>query len=196
MIHNQFRNSPDSLFMTKPNSPQGNVQRQEQLPLQAQAQLESFKRFNESNFVRLTRHLHRQVTVNMNKRLEACGYDDIATRHLSIFDHLDFGGTNIVTLASRANITKQAMGKLVKEAATSGYISVTSDQKDCRSLIVNFTDKGLNFIKNVQRETNKAREVILKNADVSQDEVITTVETLSRILGYFNNTQVQKELFL
>ena len=162
-----------------------------------QEQVESFKKFNQHNMVHLTRHLHRQVTVNMNKRLEACGYKDVATRHLSVFDHLDFDGTNIVTLANRANITKQAMGKLVREVSTAGYVMTQPDKSDSRSVIVKFSDKGLHFLRNVQKETNKAREVVLKSAAVSQDEVMTTIETLTRILGFFDNTPLlQNELFL
>ena len=162
-----------------------------------QEQVESFKKFNQHNMIHLTRHLHRQVTVNMNKRLEACGYKDVATRHLSVFDHLDFDGTNIVTLANRANITKQAMGKLVREVSTAGYVITQPDKSDSRSVIVKFSDKGLHFLHNVQKETNKAREVVLKSAAVSQDEVMTTIETLTRILGFFDNTpSLQNELFL
>ena len=119
-----------------------------------QEQVESFKKFNQHNMIHLTRHLHRQVTVNMNKRLEACGYKDVATRHLSVFDHLDFDGTNIVTLANRANITKQAMGKLVREVSTAGYVMTQPDKSDSRSVIVQFSDKGLHFLHNVQKETN------------------------------------------
>ena len=162
-----------------------------------QEQVESFKKFNQHNMIHLTRHLHRQVTVNMNKRLEACGYKDVATRHLSVFDHLDFDGTNIVTLANRANITKQAMGKLVREVSTAGYVITQPDKSDSRSVIVKFSDKGLHFLHNVQKETNKAREVVLKSAAVSHDEVMTTIETLTRILGFFDKTpSLQNELFL
>ena len=154
-----------------------------------QEQVDVFKKFNEQNFVRLTRNLYRQVTVNINKRLEICGYNDIAARHLSVFDHLDFEGTNIVTLANRANISKQAMSKLVKEASAAGYVSTRINETDSRILMVNFTDKGLLFLKRLQTEINKAREVILKTAFVSHDEVSTTISTLSKILGYFDNTE-------
>ncbi len=184
MIHSKIKDSHNGSFSSQSKA------------LQVQELVESFKTFNESNFVRLTRHLHRQVTNNMNKRLEACGYDDISTRHLSIFDNLDFGGTNIVTLANRANITKQAMGKLVKEATASGYIATTPDKTDFRSTIVDFTEKGLIFVKNVQRETTKAHDFIAKTAFVPQNDIMTTIETMSRILNYFDNSHVQKELSL
>ena len=151
-----------------------------------QEQIDGFKKFNEQNFVRLTRHLYRQVTVNINKRFEACGYTDIAARHLSVFDHLDYEGTNIVTLAQRANISKQAMSKLVKEASTAGYVVALTDTTDSRILNVKFTDKGLVFLKKLQTEINKAREVILKTAFVSPEEISTTLSTLSKILGYFD----------
>lgn len=163
---------------------------------EVQAQIEGFKKFNRQNLVHLTRHLHRQITLNMNKRLEACGYCDISVRHFSVFDHLDFEGTNIVTLAQRANMTKQAMGKLVKEANISGYVATNTDQMDSRSIIVSFTDKGLHFVRNVQKETSKEREIIIKNAYLSQDDVIKTMSTLSKISDYFDNVLVAQELIL
>lgn len=163
--------------------------------LTVQEQIDSFRKFNEHNFVHLTRHLYRQVTVNMNKRFETCGYNDISTRHLSIFDNLECEGTNIVTLAQRAKITKQAMGKLVREASSSGYIKTHSDPSDSRSTIVQFTDKGLRFLKNMQRETDKAHAIISKTIYLSPDELMTTFSTLSRILDYFDKAEVQKELF-
>jgi DNA-binding MarR family transcriptional regulator len=163
--------------------------------LKVKEQVESFKNFNEHNFVRLIRHVHRQVTVNMNKRLEACGYDDISARHFSVFDHLDFEGTNIVTLAQRANITKQAMGKLVKEASLAGYVETNTDPIDSRSLIVQFTEKGLHLLKNVQNEMNKACEIILKAIFLSTDDMKITMSTLSRISAYFDSAHFQHDLF-
>ena len=94
---------------------------------EVQVQIDGFKKFNKQNFVHLTRHLHRQLTLNMNKQLDAWGYTDISVRHFSVFDHLDPEGTNIVTLSNRANMTKQAMGKLVKEAHLAGYVDTNTD---------------------------------------------------------------------
>ena len=67
--------------------------------LNSNEQVAHFRKFNEQNIVRLTRQMYRQITFNLNKRLEICGYNDIAARHLSVFDNLDSEGTNIVTLA-------------------------------------------------------------------------------------------------
>ena len=193
--------SSDRLFSSAKNNNMGSSSAAVNNPTmnasKVEEQVENFKKFNQHNMVHLTRHLHRQVTVNMNKRLESCGYTDVATRHLSVFDNLDSEGTNIVTLAHRANITKQAMGKLVKEVSIAGYVMTQPDKTDSRSIIVKFTEKGLHFLRNVQKETNKAREIVLKNASISQDEVMTTIETLTRILAFFDNApSVQNELFL
>lgn len=151
-------------------------------------QIERFKKFNEKNLVRLTRQLYRQVTNNINTRLENCGYKDLSARHLSVFDHIDFEGTNIVTLANRAGISKQAMSKLVRETNVAGYVSVETDQNDSRILNVNFNEKGLKFLNILQSEINKVREVILETEYVSKEDVTTTISTLSKILNYFEVT--------
>lgn len=157
-----------------------------------QEQIERFKKFNERNFVRLTRQLYRQVTNNINTRLETCGYKDISARHLTVFDHLDPQGTNIVTLANRAGISKQAMSKLVRETNIAGYVSVETDKNDSRISNVNFNEKGLVFLTVLQSEINKVREVILETEYVSQADVSTTISTLSKILNYF---QVTEDIF-
>jgi DNA-binding MarR family transcriptional regulator len=156
--------------------------------LENQEQIERFQRFNERNFVRLTRQLYRQVTNNINTRLEACGYDDLSARHLSVFDHLDSGGTNIVTLAGRAGISKQAMSKLVREANIAGYVSVETDKNDSRISNVNFSEKGLGFLTILQTEINKVREVILETEHVTKEDLTSTISTLSKLLNYFEVT--------
>ena len=156
--------------------------------LENQAQIEGFQRFNERNFVRLTRQLYRQVTNNINARLETCGFSDLSARHLSVFDHLDSGGTNIVTLAGRAGISKQAMSKLVRETHSAGYVSVETDKNDSRISNVSFNEKGLGFLTILQTEINKVREVILETEFVSKEDMSSTISTLSKILNYFEVT--------
>jgi DNA-binding MarR family transcriptional regulator len=151
----------------------------------SEEQVAQFKKFNEHNLVRLVRETYRQVTSNVNKRLEECGFGDLSARHLSIFDHLDYEGTNIVTLANRAGISKQAMSKLVKEVTVTGYISVKTDVRDSRIVVVSFTEKGMKFLTALRTEINKAREAILKTDAVTMDEVSVTTNTLSKLLTYF-----------
>jgi DNA-binding MarR family transcriptional regulator len=151
----------------------------------SEEQIALFKKFNEQNLVRLVRETYRQVTNNVNKRLEECGFGDLSARHLSIFDHLDYEGTNIVTLANRAGISKQAMSKLVKEVTAASYISVKTDVKDSRIVVVSFTEKGMKFLTTLRNEINNAREAILKTDAVSIEDVTTTTTTLSRLLTYF-----------
>jgi DNA-binding MarR family transcriptional regulator len=151
-------------------------------------QIERFQAFNERSFVRLTRQLYRQVTNNINARLLVCGYHDLSARHLSVFDHLDATGTNIVTLAGRAGMSKQAMSKLVREANIAGYVSVETDKNDSRISNVNFSEKGLGFLHVLQTEINKVREVILETEFVSKEDLSSTISTLSKILNYFEVT--------
>jgi DNA-binding MarR family transcriptional regulator len=153
--------------------------------LENKVQIERFQKFNERNFVRLTRQIYRQVTNNINTRLESCGFSDLSARHLSVFDHLDAHGTNIVTLASRAGISKQAMSKLVRETSQAGYVSVETDKNDSRISNVSFNEKGLGFLEILQTEINKAREVILENESVTKEDMSSTISTLSKILTYF-----------
>ena len=138
--------------------------------------------------MRLTRQIYRQVTNNINTRLESCGFSDLSARHLTVFDHLDAHGTNIVTLASRAGISKQAMSKLVRETSVAGYVSVETDKNDSRISNVNFNEKGLGFLNILQSEINKTREVILEAEYVTKEDMSSTISTLSKLLNYFEAT--------
>ncbi len=154
-----------------------------------ESQIETFQRFNENNFVRLTRQLYRQVTTKINARLETCGYNDLSARHLSVFDHLDAEGTNIVTLANRAGMTKQAMSKLVRETSQAGYVTIEIDKRDFRVCLVRFNEKGLKFLQVLQSEINKIRGVITTTDYVSHDDLNATMATLSKLLNYFEKTE-------
>ena len=74
---------------------------------------------------------------------------DIRPAHVPVFAGLEPGGTRISTLASRAGVTRQAMGAMVREVEALGYIKSGADPQDARATLVRLTDTGIEFCRTV-----------------------------------------------
>lgn len=75
--------------------------------------------------------------------LRSRNYHDISPAHSKALRHLDFTVSRITEMAERAGMTKQGMGRLVRDLAKKGYLGLTVDPSDRRAQIVSFTDRGL-----------------------------------------------------
>lgn len=63
--------------------------------------------------------------------------------HSAVFAHIDIrGGTRLTTLATRANITPQAMGELVDDLERLGYVVRQPDPADRRAKRIVLTHRG------------------------------------------------------
>jgi Transcriptional regulators len=63
--------------------------------------------------------------------------------HSAVFAHIDVeGGTRLTTLATRANITPQAIGELVDDLERLGYVVRQPDPADRRAKRIVLTDRG------------------------------------------------------
>ena len=69
----------------------------------------------------------------------------------SVIIHLDIEGSRLTDLADRAGMTKQAMGKLVDELESVGYVYRVADPEDGRAKIVCFAKTGLELLKDSER---------------------------------------------
>lgn len=67
----------------------------------------------------------------------------LTAAHIQITRHLDVAGERLTTLAQRAGISKQAMGKLVDQCEAWDLVQRSSDPHDARARRVAFTRTGL-----------------------------------------------------
>lgn len=70
------------------------------------------------------------------------GHPGIRPPHSAMTRSMDLDGTRITTLAERAGVTKQAMGKVVRAMEEMGYVRITSDPADGRAKLVSYTRRG------------------------------------------------------
>jgi DNA-binding MarR family transcriptional regulator len=73
------------------------------------------------------------------------GHPDLRVGHLPLFGNIDADGTRITVLAERAGVTRQMMGRLVRELEELGYVSAVPDPADRRAVIVSLTERGWTF---------------------------------------------------
>jgi DNA-binding MarR family transcriptional regulator len=75
-------------------------------------------------------------------RLAAAGFPDIRPAHGCVFGTIGDGGDRLTALAERAHMTKQAVGEMVSELESLGYVERVPDPTDGRAKIVKLTERG------------------------------------------------------
>jgi DNA-binding MarR family transcriptional regulator len=75
----------------------------------------------------------------------------LGASHIQMTRHLPLAGCSLTELASRAGITKQAMGKLVDQCAAWDLVQRQPDARDARALRVVFTASGRLWLEAYQR---------------------------------------------
>jgi DNA-binding MarR family transcriptional regulator len=90
----------------------------------------------------IAQQLQRAFEAECFARLAAAGFTGLRVRHSILLDALGPQGSRITTLAAELGMTKQAMGELIDDLESGGYLERTSDPDDRRARIIRFTAKG------------------------------------------------------
>jgi DNA-binding MarR family transcriptional regulator len=142
--------------------------------------------FTERNLVRLIRLVERYAATHIGKMLEQKGYAPLTARHLQVFESIDPNkGSNIVQMAQKADISKQAMSKLVKDAAAAGYVDVLPNPDDNRYIVVKLTPSGALVHQDVMDNVATYYENLLDRSQISVAEIDTLTDTLLKFLKHF-----------
>ncbi|POY37415.1 hypothetical protein C3K47_06540 [Solitalea longa] len=147
-------------------------------------QLEQLTDLRKKSLSRTVHNLRMHLSSRLTKRIHEMGYLSCSFQHTAIFANIDIEGTNIVTLADRANISKQAMSKLVKDIEEMGYVETIKDPKDSRALLVILTDLGAELIINVQSCITEIRNEVERV--ISKDKLETFMSIATEINEYFD----------
>jgi DNA-binding MarR family transcriptional regulator len=84
----------------------------------------------------------RRFNRDLIAALTARGFGDIRPAHGAVFANLDEGGTRPSELARRADMTKQALGELIADLESKGYVERRRDPDDGRAILVVLTERG------------------------------------------------------
>ena len=108
------------------------------------------------HIARLLLRAVRAVQATYIERLQQRGHPGLRTGHIPVLAGLDpeaagagagiagglAGGTRITDLANRAGMTRQMMGRLVRELETLGYLATAAHPDDQRAVVVTMTERG------------------------------------------------------
>jgi DNA-binding MarR family transcriptional regulator len=119
----------------------------------------AIKELRAAHIGRLLLDAQRNYSLAALAKLRERGHAGLTLAHTNLLAHLDPEGARITVLAERAGVTKQAIGNLVADLETSGYVRKTVDPLDGRATIVTYTDAGWQFLRDahaVKREIEAA----------------------------------------
>lgn len=111
--------------------------------------MEKLRTIRATHLGHLLLHSFQAYDRRVIRELRNRGYDEIGRAHSTAIRHLDFEGTRITEMASRAGITKQGMGQLVNDLVQLGYLREEVDPTDRRAKLIQFTDKGFDLFEDV-----------------------------------------------
>lgn len=88
----------------------------------------------------------RRLGAELDAALDRAGFADVRTAHAVVFQYIDPAGSRLSDLAQSADMTKQAMGELVRHLEAHKYVTVTPDPGDRRTKRVMLTSAGWRVI--------------------------------------------------
>jgi DNA-binding MarR family transcriptional regulator len=102
------------------------------------------------HIARLLLRAVRAVQSTYIERLQQRGHPGLRTGHIPVLAGLnpesaesrESAGIRITDLANRAGMTRQMMGRLVRELEALGYLSTATHPDDQRAVVVTMTERG------------------------------------------------------
>lgn len=95
-----------------------------------------------ASLLRLLGEVKHAVIDELHRRLVEEGYSAIREVHGCVFSFVDAEGSRLTDLAERARITKQAVGEVVDDLETLGYVERAPHPVDRRAKLIRLTDQG------------------------------------------------------
>lgn len=111
-----------------------------------------------NNLSRLLREFSRDFERRIWRALQARGYPDIRPAHGVVFANLGLGAVRVTELAERAQVTQQAMGKMLKELERLGYITRAVDSGDKRAREIKLTERGVQLATDSRQVVAEVRQ--------------------------------------
>lgn len=111
-----------------------------------------------NNLVRLLIEFSRDFKKRTLITLQARGYPELRPSHSVLFSNLGLGAVRVTDLAERAQVTQQAMGKMLKEVERLGFITRDIDSTDKRAKEIRLTEKGVQLVRDSMDVVDEVRQ--------------------------------------
>lgn len=96
-----------------------------------------------NNLSRLLREFSKDFDRRVWQGLAGRGHPEIRPSHSAVFANLGMGAVRVTELAERAQVTQQAMGKMLRELEKMGYVARNVDAQDKRAKEITLTELGV-----------------------------------------------------
>lgn len=136
----------------------------------------------DQNLGRILLRLERRFTAQALSALDDKGIHGLKMSQMPVLGHIRTDGTRAVDIAKAVGISKQAVGKIIDEVKSAGYVETVPDPKDSRANIIRFTPAGQTLLAHALQETRKlekrwARQAGMDNLDDLKQQLMTLLET-------------------
>jgi len=121
-----------------------------------------------NNLVRLLMEFSKDFERRTLKALQERGHEQIRPSHSILFSNLGFGSVRVTELAERAQVTQQAMGKMLKEVERMGYITRDIDTGDKRAKEIRLTKQGIDLVRDSMEVVDEVREYYAEKVGAEQ----------------------------
>jgi len=130
---------------------------------------QSMRRFDERVLALMARNVEVPLALS-----NLAAREQVSAAHIHITRHLALEGSRLTDLATRAGMSKQAMGDLVDQCEAWGLVMRAPDERDRRARVVRFTPVGLSWLAAFEQAVAQAEQEF--RAEVGTD--VATVVAL------------------
>jgi DNA-binding MarR family transcriptional regulator len=110
-----------------------------------------------NNLARLLKEFGKDFELRVLSTLRERGHEEIRPSHSAVFSNLGMGAVRVTELAERAQVTQQAMGKMLKELERIGYVARDVDGVDRRAREIRLTEKGVKLVEETMIVVDQVR---------------------------------------
>jgi DNA-binding MarR family transcriptional regulator len=93
-------------------------------------------------FIALVDRANRALQVDMVREMSRRGFPKAKQAHNAVFATLRWEGSRSADMATRAGMTRQSMGELVREMVALGILEMRPDPEDGRAKLVTYSELG------------------------------------------------------
>lgn len=139
-----------------------------------------------NNLGRLLKEFARDYENRVQDLLNQRGHPDIRPPHSTIFANLGTGAVRVTELAERAQVTQQAMGKMLKELERLGYLERAVDGSDRRAREIRLTERGISLVRDSLQAIQEVQAYYRHKAGAENLEALET-----QLRGVISSLQFQ-----
>jgi DNA-binding MarR family transcriptional regulator len=114
---------------------------------------QAMRRFDERVLALMARNVEVPLALS-----NLAAREQVSAAHIHITRHLALEGSRLTDLATRAGMSKQAMGDLIDQCEAWGLVMRAPDERDRRARLVRFTTAGLSWLAAFEQAVAQAEQ--------------------------------------